>query len=57
MSHFEDILANAKLDNQKRAVEMLKESKARKEASILSSGHTFGATRLAGSIIIIFHMF
>jgi Zn-dependent M16 (insulinase) family peptidase len=42
-----DMLKNSKLDNKKRAVEMLKESKARKESSVLSSGHTFGATRLA----------
>ena len=41
-----DMITNTKLDNQKRAVEMLKETKARKEGSVLSSGHTFGATRL-----------
>jgi len=44
----EDILLNANLDNQKRAIEMLRESKARKESSVLSSGHSFAATRLAG---------
>jgi Zn-dependent M16 (insulinase) family peptidase len=42
-----DMLHNVKLDNKKRAIEMLKESKARKESSVLSSGHTFGATRIA----------
>jgi hypothetical protein len=41
-----DMITDTKFDNQKRAVEMLKESKARKESSVLSSGHTFGATRL-----------
>lgn len=45
---FEDILLNANLNNQKRAIEMLKESKIRKESSILSNGHSFGASRLAG---------
>ena len=41
-----DMITNTKFDNQKRAVEMLKETKARKEGAVLSSGHTFGATRL-----------
>lgn len=45
---FLDILMNAKLDNQKRAVEMLRESKARKESSVLSAGHSYAATRLSG---------
>ena len=45
---FAEVLLEARLDNQQRAVEMLKESKARKEASILSSGHSYAATRLAG---------
>lgn len=44
---FKDILLNANLSNQKRAIEMLKESKIRKESSILSNGHSFGASRLA----------
>lgn len=44
---FHDVLLNAKLDNQKRALEMLKESKIRKETSVITSGHTFAATRLA----------
>lgn len=47
MDLFNDMLCNTKLDNQKRAVEMLKESKVRKESSVISAGHTFGAARLA----------
>jgi len=43
---FHDILANAKLDNQKRFVEMLKETKAAKESAVISSGHSYAATRL-----------
>jgi len=42
-----EVLLNANLDNQKRAVEMLKESKVRKETSVITSGHTFASTRLA----------
>jgi len=45
---FGDVLLNAKLDNKKRAIEMLKESKVRKESSLLSSGHSFGSARLSG---------
>lgn len=41
-----DILLNAKLDNQKRAIEMLKESKVRKESSVLSNGHSYGSARI-----------
>lgn len=44
---FSDLLLSANLDNQKRAVEMLKESKVRKETSVITSGHTFAASRLA----------
>jgi len=47
MDIFNDVLLNARLDNQKRALEMLKESKIRKETSVITSGHTFAATRLA----------
>eukprot|EP01041_Mallomonas_annulata_P007213 gene7214-14710_t len=43
----EDVLLSANLGNQKRAVEILRESKARRESSVVTSGHTFGATRLA----------
>lgn len=42
-----DVLLTANLGNQKRAVEMLKESKVRKQSSVVSSGHTYAATRLA----------
>lgn len=42
-----DILLTANLDNKKRAVEMLKESKIRKETSVITSGHTYAASRLA----------
>ena len=44
---FAEVLLNANLNNQKRAVEMLKESKVRKETSVITSGHTYAATRLA----------
>jgi Zn-dependent M16 (insulinase) family peptidase len=47
MEIMNDMLCNTKLDNQKRAVEMLKESKVRKESSVISAGHTYGAARLA----------
>lgn len=53
---FADILLNARLDNQKRAVEMLRESKSRKEASLLSNGHSFGATRIAGRHSFLGHL-
>lgn len=43
---FEDVLCNARLDNQQRAVEMLKQSKASRESSVISSGHSYAATRL-----------
>ena len=42
-----EVLLNANLGNKKRAIELLKETKARKQSSVLSSGHTYGATRLA----------
>jgi len=44
-----DILTGAKLDNQKRVVEMLKESKSRQESSLVSAGHSYAAMRLAAS--------
>eukprot|EP00600_Ochromonadales_sp_CCMP1393_P015327 CAMPEP_0175034098 /NCGR_PEP_ID=MMETSP0005-20121125/22411_1 /TAXON_ID=420556 /ORGANISM="Ochromonas sp., Strain CCMP1393" /LENGTH=1034 /DNA_ID=CAMNT_0016294879 /DNA_START=271 /DNA_END=3375 /DNA_ORIENTATION=+ len=53
---FGEILQNADFSNQKRAVEMLKESKVRKESAILSSGHSFGATRLAGRSSFLGHL-
>jgi Zn-dependent M16 (insulinase) family peptidase len=44
---FSEILLNSHLNNQKRAIELLKEAKASKESSILTSGHRYGSTRLA----------
>ena len=37
-----DVLMTARLDNQKRVIEMLKESKAGLESSLVSSGHSYG---------------
>lgn len=51
-----DVLLNANLNNKKRAVEMLKESKARKQSAVLSSGHTFGATRLSARYVTSHHI-
>eukprot|EP01038_Epipyxis_sp_PR26KG_P012907 gene12907-17297_t len=45
---FNEILQHSNLNNQKRAIEMLKESKVRKESSVLSAGHSYGAARLSG---------
>ena len=42
-----DVLLGARFDNQKRVVEMLKESKARMESSLVSSGHSYASTRLS----------
>lgn len=42
-----EILVNAKLDNAKKAVEILRESKATKESRVISAGHSYAATRLA----------
>lgn len=43
---FEDVLCRARLENQQRAVEMLKQSKASRESSVISSGHSYAASRL-----------
>lgn len=43
----QEVLLNSNLNNQKRAVEMLRESKVRKESSVISNGHSFASTRLA----------
>ncbi len=51
-----DILLTADFSNQKRAVEMLKESKACKESAVLSSGHTFAATRLGSRSSFLGHL-
>jgi len=40
------IANDSKLDAQQRAIEILKESKARFESSIIGSGHSFAATRI-----------
>jgi Zn-dependent M16 (insulinase) family peptidase len=40
-------LTTCRLDNQKRAVELLKESKIRRESSVVTSGHSYASTRLA----------
>jgi Zn-dependent M16 (insulinase) family peptidase len=53
---FADILLTADLGNQKRAVEMLRESKARKESAVLTSGHTFAATRLSSRQSFLGHL-
>jgi len=44
---FGQVLMKANLANEKRAIEMLKESKVRMQTSIITSGHSYGATRLA----------
>lgn len=44
---FGDVLMKANLGNEKRAVEMLKESKVRMQTSVITAGHSYGATRLA----------
>eukprot|EP00616_Rhizochromulina_sp_CCMP1243_P000175 CAMPEP_0118974666 /NCGR_PEP_ID=MMETSP1173-20130426/12764_1 /TAXON_ID=1034831 /ORGANISM="Rhizochromulina marina cf, Strain CCMP1243" /LENGTH=1033 /DNA_ID=CAMNT_0006924443 /DNA_START=71 /DNA_END=3172 /DNA_ORIENTATION=+ len=44
-----DVLTSCRLDNKKRIVEMLKESKARMESSLVSAGHAYAATRLSAS--------
>jgi len=46
-SIFELILSDAKLDSQKKVIEMLKESKTGIESGIQGSGHSFANTRLA----------
>jgi Zn-dependent M16 (insulinase) family peptidase len=48
---FHEILCEAQLDNQKRAVEMLKESKSRRESSVISSGHSYGAIRIGARFV------
>jgi Zn-dependent M16 (insulinase) family peptidase len=42
-----DVLLDSNLGNQRRAVEMLKETKVRRETQIITNGHTYGASRLA----------
>ena len=45
-SIFKLILTDAKLDSQKKVIEMLKEAKARSESSIQGSGHSYANTRM-----------
>jgi len=42
-----DVLTSAKLDNQKRIVEMLKESVSGLESNLVASGHAYASTRLS----------
>jgi presequence protease len=51
-----EVLLTAKLDNKKRAVEMLLESKAHRVDSVVSSGHRFGATRLSSKYSFLGYM-
>lgn len=51
-----DVLLSANLKNKKRAVEMLKESKVRKQTAVLTSGHTYGAARLAARFSFLGHL-
>ncbi|CAM9341622.1 unnamed protein product, partial [Choristocarpus tenellus] len=48
MSIVFDVLTDANLDSQQRVVEMLKETKARLQASISGSGHSYANTRVEG---------
>lgn len=52
----EEVLLRAKLDNQRRALEILKESKARRESSVVSSGHSYAATRLGARYSLLGYM-
>lgn len=53
---FADILLNAKLDNKKRAVEMMLEVKSHRTNRVVSSGHSFGVTRLASKSSFLGHL-
>ncbi|KAG5190324.1 Metalloenzyme, LuxS/M16 peptidase-like protein [Tribonema minus] len=46
LSIIRSVVREARLDSQQRAVEILKEMKARLEASVVGSGHSFAATRI-----------
>jgi Zn-dependent M16 (insulinase) family peptidase len=41
------VLLDSNLTNQRRAVEMIKETKVRRETQIITSGHTYAASRLS----------
>merc|ERR1711998_430561 len=47
LSLFQETLMNSRLDNKKRGVEMLKEMKIRRETSVITNGHSYGASRLS----------
>lgn len=51
-----DMLLNSRFDNQRRAIEILRESKARKESSVITSGHSFAATRLSARYSLLGYM-
>jgi presequence protease len=53
---YTEILVSADLSNQKRAVELLRERKARKESSVLEAGHSLGAVRLGGRSSFLGHL-
>lgn len=42
-----DVLTDANLGNQKRVLEMLKESKARFRSSVVGAGNTYASIRLS----------
>ncbi len=44
------VLTDSKLNSQQRAVEMLKESKARMETCIVSSGHSYASMRIGARL-------
>ncbi len=52
MGLLEEVLLRAKMDNKKRAVELLKESKVRKQAAVVSGGHSYAATRLHAKYVV-----
>ena len=45
-----DVLVDARLDNAKRAIEILKESVSRMESSLVGAGHQYADTRLAARL-------
>lgn len=51
---FKQVLLESKVgDSQKRSIEILKETKTRAETSIITSGHSFAATRLSSSASLV----
>lgn len=47
LSLVHDVLLESRLDNKKRAIEILKETKVRGETSVITAGNSYGATRLS----------